>query len=194
MSAGVSSSYPGTAPARHGGTIRAWAGLLGVGAVVVGLFLLFHPYSAARTLAVLIGLALIVGGLLEMTGGWLAPAERRWSAVVEGLVLVIGGVLAAFWPHVTLAVLAVLTGVVLILHGVGRLAFAWLMRGEVPGTGWLVAAGVLNVAVGVLAIVWPKATVLVLSVLFGIQILLFGLVLTAAALLIPRADHAPDRS
>jgi uncharacterized membrane protein HdeD (DUF308 family) len=39
----------------------------------------------------------------------------------------------------------------------------------------------MNLIVGVLALVWPAATVLVLSLMVGIQILLFGVFLLVAA-------------
>lgn len=47
--------------------------MLGVAAVVVGVVLLFHPYAAAHTLALLIGLALVIGGGLEIAVGWESP-------------------------------------------------------------------------------------------------------------------------
>jgi uncharacterized membrane protein HdeD (DUF308 family) len=50
-----------------------------------------------------------------------------------------------------------------------------------PGGGWLALAGAFNVVVvGVLALSWPEATVAVLSVILGAQIVVFGLLLLAA--------------
>lgn len=172
------SSYSGAPPAPHSGAARAAAAVLGVLAVALGVFLLIHPYSAARTLALLVGLALVLGGVLELAVG---DTGRRWTSIVLGAVLVIGGVLAALWPSVTLHTVAVITGIVLILHGIVRLTLAVVVRHEVPSWGWLALAGVVNLAVGVLAIAWPEATILVLSLLLGAQILVFGLVLTVAA-------------
>jgi uncharacterized membrane protein HdeD (DUF308 family) len=45
----------------------------------------------------------------------------------------------------------------------------------------------VNVLVGVLAIAWPKATVLVLSVVLGLQVAVFGLLLLCAAFIRPGA-------
>jgi uncharacterized membrane protein HdeD (DUF308 family) len=59
------------------------------------------------------------------------------------------------------------------------LAFA--VRREIATWGWLALAGVLNIVVGILALAWPQATVLVLSLLLGAQILVFGVVLLIAA-------------
>jgi uncharacterized membrane protein HdeD (DUF308 family) len=152
--------------------------------VVLGGALLLHPYEAARTLALIIGLALLVGGCFEIGVTW--DAQRRALAVLPGVILVVGGVATAFWPGVTLWTVAVLTGVSLILEGVGRVALAVAGRAEVNAWRWFALAGVLNVVVGVMAIAWPEATVLVLSVLLGLQIIGFGLVLLVAALASPR--------
>ena len=50
-----------------------------------------------------------------------------------------------------------------------------------PSWKWLLAAGVVNVVVGVFALFWPHATVLVLAVMLGIEIMLFGALLLAVA-------------
>jgi uncharacterized membrane protein HdeD (DUF308 family) len=168
----------GAGPAKHTG-IRVVVGILGLAALVIGVILLFHPYAAARTLALFVGLALILGGLMEAVLAW--DAERRVGSMIVGAVLVIGGLLAAFWPGVTLATVAVIAGLSLILHGIGRIWFAIAARREMDGWGWLAVAGGVNIVIGVLALVWPQATVLVLSVIFGLQIIAFGLLLIASA-------------
>jgi uncharacterized membrane protein HdeD (DUF308 family) len=179
MTTNVSRTPAGVAPVRHPG-LRVAVGLLGVAAVVVGVVLLFEPVAAARTLALLLGLSLVIGGLLEIAVGWDAP-RRRGIAIALGAVLVIGGLLAVAWPGVTLFALALVTGVSLIVHGAGRVGTALLERDEVPGWGWLVLAGGVNVVVGVVAVVWPQATVLVLSLVLGAQIAAFGVLLLAFA-------------
>jgi uncharacterized membrane protein HdeD (DUF308 family) len=178
MTANVSAPTTGAAPRKHGG-LRVVVGLIGLAALVVGIVLLFNPAAAARTLAWLFGLALVIGGLLEVASGW--DSGRRASSLLLGGVLVVGGLLAAFWPGVTLWTLALITGLSLILHGAGRIGLAVAARHEIPSWGWLALAGAVNVIVGVMAVAWPEATVLVLSVILGIQIALFGLLLLAAS-------------
>jgi len=179
MTAHVSRTYSGSSPTRHAGIGRTAAGVLGVAAVVVGVILLFNPYAAAHTLALLIGLALVIGGALEIAVGW--EADRRMLAILPGLVLVAGGIVAVFWPQATLWVLALVIGLSLLLHGLGRIAIAFLARDEITGWGWLVLAGAVNVVIGIMALAWPQATVVVLSVILGAQIILFGLCLVVVA-------------
>jgi len=181
MTADVSDSYSGAPPARYSGPARAGIAVLGAATVAVGLVLTFNPVAAARTLGLLLGLALVIAGCLEIAVSWDAP--HRLGGLLLGAVLVVGGLLAAFWPGVTVWTLAVLTGVSLILHGIGRLVLAFVARAEVPGWGWLALAGALNVVVGILALAWPEATVLVLCLVLGVQVVLFGVLLVISAFL-----------
>ena len=182
MTANVSSPYTDATPSRSTG-MRVAVGLLGLAALVIGVVLLFNPVAAAHTLALLVGLAFVIGGLLEIAVGW--DSGRRWASVVLGAVLVIGGILAAVWPGATLFTIAFITGLSLIVHGAVRVGVAILARHEIPSWGWLAVAGAVNVLIGVLAIAWPKATVFVLSFVLGLQIAVFGLLLLGAAFLRP---------
>jgi uncharacterized membrane protein HdeD (DUF308 family) len=184
MTTNVSRSYAGAPPAKHTGT-RVAAGLAGLAAVAIGIVLLVNPVVAARTLALLLGLALVLGGLLEMGAGW--ESRHRWASFALGAILVIGGVIAAVWPRVTLGTLVLITALSLILHGLGRVWVAVVARDQIPGWGWLVVAGAVNLVVGVLALLWPQVTVRVLTLILGLQVLLFGVLLLAAAFLRPRA-------
>jgi uncharacterized membrane protein HdeD (DUF308 family) len=187
MTANVSSPSTDVTPSRHTG-IRVVVGLLGLAALVVGVVLLFNPVAAAHTLALLVGLSFVIGGLLEMAVGW--ESAHRGAAILLGAVLVIGGVLAAVWPNVTLFTVALVTGLSLIAHGAVRVGIAVVARDEIPNWGWLVLAGAVNVLAGIIAIAWPEATVFVLSVILGAQIAAFGLLLLVSAFVHPGARTA----
>src|SRR3954454_15249784 len=184
MTASVSSPQAGAGPAKHTG-LRVTVGILGLATVVLGIVLLFNPVAAARTLALLMGFALILGGLLEIAAGW--DTSRRTASAVLGGVLAVGGLLAIFWPGVMLWTIALITGLSLIIHGIGRVGVAVTAREEIPGWGWLALAGGLGVILGVVAVAWPEATVLVLSLILGAQITVFGLLLLVAAFWHPAA-------
>jgi uncharacterized membrane protein HdeD (DUF308 family) len=175
MTAEVSSSYSGAPAARFSGAARAGIAVLGAAAVVLGLVLTFNVVAATRTVGLVVGLALVATGCLEIAVGW--GSGQRARGVVLGGVLIAGGLLAAFWPGVTVWALAVLTGVSLLLHGIGRVAVAVADRATTPGWGWLALAGALNIVVGILALSWPEATVRVLCVLLGAEVVVFGLLL-----------------
>jgi uncharacterized membrane protein HdeD (DUF308 family) len=149
-----------------------WWVFLALGAVsaVLGAILMLDLFAAVTTLALLAAFGLIVTGIGElMTAG----RYRSTLGIVAGAVLVVGGVLAAAWPDITLWVLAVVTGIGLLISGVARIMGALSLR--VEGWGWLLFAGVLSVIVGLVALAWPGATVLVLGLLLGLRMLFFGI-------------------
>jgi uncharacterized membrane protein HdeD (DUF308 family) len=188
MTADVGSSYSGTPTTGHSGLARTGMVLLGGAAVVVGGILLVNPFAAVRTLGLLLGLSLVIGGCLEIALGW--EEGRRASAILLGGVLIVGGLLAAFWPEATVWTLAVLTGVSLLVHGLARVALAFTARAEVHGWGWLALAGVVNIVIGLMVLAWPEATVLVLSLMLGIQVVAFGVLVLVAAFM-PRRHVRP---
>jgi uncharacterized membrane protein HdeD (DUF308 family) len=151
-----------------------WWFFLGLGVVsaVVGVILMLDLSAAVTTLALLTAVGLVATGL-----GELISAGRYHSVLgfVAGTVLVVGGILAAVWPDITLWALAIVAGVGLIASGAARIAGALSLRG-VEGWGWLLAGGILSLVAGVVALVWPGATILVLGLLLGIRMLLFGIV------------------
>jgi uncharacterized membrane protein HdeD (DUF308 family) len=152
---------------------------------VVGLVLVLDLVAAVTTLALLVALGLVLTGVGELMS---AGRYRSTLGVVAGAVLVVGGILAAAWPDITLWALAVVVGIDLVVSGVVRSIGAVQLR--VEGWGWLLFGGVLSVAAGVLALSWPAATVLVLGVLLGLRMLLFGI----AEIMFGLALHHVQRS
>jgi uncharacterized membrane protein HdeD (DUF308 family) len=190
MTADVSGSYSGAPTTGHSGLARTGMALFGGAAVIVGGVLLFNPFAAVRTLALLLGLSLVIGGCLEIALGW--ESGRRTPAILLGAVLIVGGLLAAFWPEATVWTLAVLTGVSLLVHGLVRVVIAVGARAETPGWGWLAVAGAVNIVVGSLALAWPEVTVLILSVMLGLQVLAFGVLVLVAAFSGSRTHARPS--
>jgi uncharacterized membrane protein HdeD (DUF308 family) len=159
-------------------TSRWWMFLLlGAAAVVVGLILLFDLVAAVDTLVVFVALGLIFTGLGELVA---SSRYRTMLSVAAGVLLIAAGIVALAWPDITLWALAVVTGVGLLLSGAVRLGAA---LGDKPdGWGWLMVGGVLSLLVGVMALVWPGATVLVLAILLGFRLVVYGAVEIAFAL------------
>jgi uncharacterized membrane protein HdeD (DUF308 family) len=158
--------------------------LLGLVSAAVGVFLMLDLFTAVATVALLAALGLVVTGIGElMTAG----RYRSVLGLIAGGVLVVAGVLAALWPDITLWVLAVLTGIGLIVSGVPRIIGALSLR--VEGWGWLLFAGVVSVVAGVVALIWPGATILALGLLLGIRMLLFGVAEILFALALHRVDE-----
>ncbi|HEX7132146.1 MAG TPA: DUF308 domain-containing protein [Iamia sp.] len=160
---------------------RWWIHLLvGAALAVLGIVLVLDPRAAASTLALLIGLALVIHGLDDLFLG------RRGVGSVAGVASVVAGIVAMVWPDVTLWVLAVITGMAFIAVGSLKITTGFLARPE-PGWGWVLAGGIASAVLGVLALTWPAATALVLALVLGLRTLMAGIAEIAFAVEAHRA-------
>jgi uncharacterized membrane protein HdeD (DUF308 family)/alpha-beta hydrolase superfamily lysophospholipase len=106
--------------------------LSGVLWLVAGIAVLAWPGLTVRTLAVVLGVALVLGGVVRIAAGLRGTRGERVAAVLLGAAAVVLGVLALAWPDVTVFVVAVVFGVRLVLYGLAQVAVAVRGRGH-PG-------------------------------------------------------------
>lgn len=168
------------------GSLR-WA-LIGVGALaaVLGIVMISHPFTTAKVLAIIVGIELLVSGVLDLMDDRFGS---RGFSIAAGTVGIVTGVLVIGWPGVTLWVLAAIVGFAFLLRGVMQVMAAFTTEAQLSGaTGLLAVSGVLSLIVGVLALVWPHATIVVLAVLFGLRVLAVGLVQVAAGWALGKVD------
>lgn len=94
--------------------------------------------------------------------------------VVRGLLALGFGVVTLVWPEITLWAVVVTWGVFALLDGLGSLVAAF--TGDVVrGRAWLIVHGVLGVAAGLVAFVWPEITGLVMLFIIAVWAFLSGL-------------------
>jgi uncharacterized membrane protein HdeD (DUF308 family) len=95
--------------------------------------------------------------------------DRRhmWVLALRGIAALLFGILAVIWPGVTLVALAILFGAYALATGVITMVDAFRRPQDAARRTAHVIAGLLSVAAGILALVWPGVTALVLVVLFG---------------------------
>ena len=101
--------------------------LLGVMALIAGLIVIRNPGESLVLLVLAFAIYLIVAGALALAHG-LVRRQRRWATLGRGAVLVTAGTVIISWPDVSLATLAVLAGLALILQGAVEIGEAFLLR------------------------------------------------------------------
>jgi uncharacterized membrane protein HdeD (DUF308 family) len=152
--------------------IAAWiAGASAVVLVSSSLLLVLDVIRGVRLVAIVIGVAVLADGIARLVGsqreGWpLAPTlvGAAWTAM---------GVACLMWPGLSLAGLVLLTGFSLIIGGIAqwtiafREAESWRLVGPV-------LAGMFDVLVGAVCLVWPRATLAVLTIMIGLRLFVAG--------------------
>lgn len=166
----------------------AWSVLLIVGAlsVVVGVIVLAKPHISLATLAVVTGIFLLVDGVLELVWAAVRKGDSRTLPALVGVVTAIAGVLLIRHPTKSVAAIALLLGLWLIILGLVRLIQAY----DQPGTRvWAVVSGVVELLGGIVIVASPHIGVHTLALLVGISFILRGLVLAVVAWALHRATR-----
>jgi alpha-beta hydrolase superfamily lysophospholipase/uncharacterized membrane protein HdeD (DUF308 family) len=136
------------------------------------------PVSSVATLAVLVGVGLILTSMAELTRAGTAPKAR--STAIAGIGWLVAGGTVVVWPGVTIRVMAVVVGASLIAGGALKAVAA--VRGDADERVAFLVPGIAGVVLGMLVLGWPDVTVFGLAVVFGVHIVLFGLAAAVAAL------------
>jgi uncharacterized membrane protein HdeD (DUF308 family) len=111
----------------------------------------------------------------------------RWSLGISGAVSVAFGVIILVWPGISLLALTILFGVMALCNGVFSLAM--VIGGTVKeARGWLIASGVLGIAVGVIVLVWPDISELALLYVIGAYAVALGIITVGGAFWLPLLD------
>jgi uncharacterized membrane protein HdeD (DUF308 family) len=110
---------------------RALAAIIGVLGVIIGVVLIRHPTHAVTLIGLIIGIWFVVAGLVRLVAAILVPGHRLLRILVS-LVAVFVGIAIVANPHIGYATLAVLTGIFLIIGGLGTMGLAWLARTATP--------------------------------------------------------------
>jgi uncharacterized membrane protein HdeD (DUF308 family) len=113
------------------------------------------------------------------------------SLIARGVLAVILGIIALVWPGVTILALVLLFAVYVFMDAVFEGARAFGSQRPWPVLGHLVLA-LIDVAAGMVAVVWPAPTALVLTLVVGIWAMAAGAFEIIAAFL--RGESAGTRA
>jgi uncharacterized membrane protein HdeD (DUF308 family) len=151
--------------------------LVGAGIViaVVGLLALVFPLISGVTISIIVGAALVVGGLGHVASAFTVTGWRsRAGQLLLALVYTVFGILALANPVLTLTTLTILLVAYFVLEGVVLVALGVVNRGE---RNWVltVVSGAFSLLVAVL--VWlglPSSAGWAVGALFGANLLVTG--------------------
>lgn len=100
----------------------------------------------------------------------------RILAYTVGTVAVLAGVVLLGWPDRTVVVVARLAGILIAVVGLAELIDAFTGRERGSYWGLLAVRGALNLVVGLALLVWPEITVTVFVWLFGLNLIVTGVI------------------
>jgi uncharacterized membrane protein HdeD (DUF308 family) len=172
---------------------RAWPAVLvgGLGLVALGVILLVWPHASLTVVAILIGAALVVSGLVRLYEGFTASNQSggmRAAYVVVGLLAILAGLYCLRHHALSLFLVAFVTGVYFIAHGISDIGIAASV--PVPGRGLRAVLGVVSLAAGIIMVIWPAITVVLLLTIVAAWLLFYGLMLCMLAFSLHKAGRS----
>jgi uncharacterized membrane protein HdeD (DUF308 family) len=93
--------------------------LIGLLAIIVGLYCIRHYHVTIAVLAIVVGLFWVLHGIADIAVGlFTGPFPGRGLTVVAGFLSLDAGTIVLFWPTISLTVLIAVLGIWLIVYGV----------------------------------------------------------------------------
>ena len=103
--------------------------LIGILSIVVGILCLRHIFQTVTALALILGLFWVIMGVMDFFGGiFVKDMPRRGWTIFEGVLAFVAGLVVLFNPHISLATLAWVLGIWLIVYGVMEIAASFSIR------------------------------------------------------------------
>jgi uncharacterized membrane protein HdeD (DUF308 family) len=192
---------PGTMPFGYKLTRQAaqdlarnwWVLLLNGALLVVAGFLIFSIDWTISSLATFIGALFIFQGVMEaLTTG--IDARVRRANVVTGLLSIAAGILIIVWPSPGLLAVAVILGAWLVVMGTIALSGAFAARRIIPDWWLFLLLGLAEVALGVLALANPGATLAALITVGGIWAVAIGVMRIILSFQVKRLPDEVDKA
>jgi uncharacterized membrane protein HdeD (DUF308 family) len=173
-----------------------WAlAIRGFAAVLFGVLTFLLPAITLATLVLLFGAYAIVEGVFNIIAAARGYREGQtwWALLLEGLVSIGAGILTFALPGVTALALLYVIAAWAVITGVFEIVAAVRLREVIQNEWWLVASGILSVAFGVMAMIFPSAGALAVVLWIGAYAVVFGAMLIGLAFRL-RSLQGEDRA
>jgi uncharacterized membrane protein HdeD (DUF308 family) len=120
---------------------RVMFALLGVISIIVGIFCLRHIFQTVAILALILGVYWIISGVIDIFSGIFSKGapNRGWNIFI-GLLAMIAGIVVLVQPAISLATLAWVLGVWLIVFGAMETFASFQLRKAASSAGHSPAA------------------------------------------------------
>jgi uncharacterized membrane protein HdeD (DUF308 family) len=150
--------------------------LVGALSIAAGVIVLFQPGDSLATLAVIIGIYMLLDGIFEIASALFRGTHNRGLVALFGVLTAVVGVLLIRHPVAGVAFVALLIGLWLITVGVIRFVTAFE---EYEHRFWHAVAGLVEILAGIVIVATPEIGYATLAVLVGIGFILNGMAVSA---------------
>lgn len=172
--------------------------LRGILAILFGVVTVIMPGIALLSLILVFAFYAISDGVFGFVSAFRRePGQPPWWAMLlQAVFSLIAGLLALFMPGITAMALLYLIAGWAIATGVMQIVAAIRLRKQITGEWAMILMGLLSIAFGVLAAIFPSAGALAVLLWIGAYMFVFGILLISLGIRLrkwaKRTDaHAP---
>jgi uncharacterized membrane protein HdeD (DUF308 family) len=114
---------------------RLWSLVLGIVTLLLGLSFMVNPLGGTVSLAILVTVFLVLGGVVRLVLSWAMRATRFfWPMLLSGaLTVLLAGYILANFAAVSLSLMGILLGVELLFNGAGLIVLALFVKSQGSG-------------------------------------------------------------
>jgi uncharacterized membrane protein HdeD (DUF308 family) len=158
--------------------------VIGVLTLVLGIIVTARPSGSLNVIAVLLGVLAIISGIFQLARVFARTERNRVWLGLSGLLFIVIGVVLIRHLNLTVAAIGLFVGITWIVQGIAELMAAFT---GLPGAGWWGLFGVVSLIAGIVVTASPVTSVTVIAVLLGIWFIVMGLLEIGGALVIRHA-------
>lgn len=152
--------------------------LYGVIAIILGIFAMLAPGVTGLSVAMLVGVFVVVAGIVRMIWAFQAGSLGRGMLMfaIGGLTLLCGLALLAN-PLFASGVLTIVLSAYFLVDGIFEIAAGFQLR-PAPGWGWMLFGGIVSILLGIM--IWgqyPLSGAWAIGILLGIKLFFVGLIM-----------------
>lgn len=148
----------------------------GVVSVLLGAAMVVWPKATVAVVAILLGAWLIVSGVFSLVASFAASdgdTGGRVLAGIAGALSILLGVMCFRGIFQAVEILALFVGIGWLMRGIFETVAGLQSKGR-PGRGWTITIGVLSILAGIVVLVWPAPSLVVLAWISGIWLVVLG--------------------
>src|SRR5215471_2847363 len=161
--------------------------------VVLGIFAVAEPMVATLAVTLFAGWMFILSGIVGLAGVFTARrVPGFWWSLITALLAIAVGIYLLWRPLIGVLSLTLVVAAFFAAQGISLIITAIGHRGVLPSWGWLLFSGIIDLILAAIIFSgWPGTAEWTLGLLFGINLIMWGISLVMTALACRTVHNAP---
>ena len=146
--------------------------------ILLGIVLVVWPGLSMQVVCTAVGAVLLIGGCVRLAVYFMTRDGSVYAQInlIMGIILAVVGIWILLQPDKVLAIIPIIVGIVIILHGVNNLRQAVTLCRDRYDKWWVVLIlGLLTVGFGVLLVLKPFEALDTVVIMIGISLIFDGI-------------------